>query len=125
MDRCLNSTETPHSMPGITSIWVTVRSHRSCATSSARASEGRWCTIELSTLQTTRGFVRCKHPQQLPQCPMRLLIEVCCLLPVTQRAAATLLRTGALPSELILAYNSSSIYFLLQMEQTTETEPGT
>ena len=77
------------------------------------------------SLQTMRGFVKCKHPQQLPRCPMRLLTKACCPLPLIRGPAATPLRTGALPSELILAYSSFSRYFLLRMEQTMGTEPGT
>src|SRR5262245_12330846 len=124
MDQCSNSTEMLHSMPGTILIWVAVRSHPSCATSSVLASEGRWSTSAPSSLQTTRGFVKYKHLQQLPLCPMRLPIKACCLLPATRGAAATPLRTRALPSELILVYSSSSTCFLLRMEQTTGTEPG-
>lgn len=67
---------------GTTLIWVAVRSHHSYATSSALASEGRWCMIAHSSLQTMKDFVKCKHPQQSPRRPMRLPIEVCCPLPV-------------------------------------------
>src|SRR5262245_55179746 len=125
MDRCSNSTETLRSMPGTTLIWVAVRSHHSCATSSEPASEGLSSTIALSSLQTMRGFVKCEPQQQLPPCPMRLPIKAGCLLPVTVGAAATPLRTRALLYQLILAYSRFSTSFLLRMEQTMGTEPGT
>src|SRR4029077_5280987 len=103
MGRYSNSTEMLLSMRGTTLIWVTDPSLHLCATSSALESEDRWCTIAPSSLQTMRGFVRYKHPQQLPLCPMRLLIEVCCPLSRIRGAAATPHRSGALLSELILA----------------------
>src|SRR4029077_5381460 len=108
-DRCTNSTEMLLSMQRTTLILVDVPSRHSCAISSARASEGRWYTIAPSSLQTMRGFVKYKHPQQLPRCPMRLPIEVFCPLAQTQRTAATPLQTGAFPSKLIRAHNNSSI----------------
>src|SRR6185503_14033001 len=120
MDRCTSFIEMPRSMPGTTLIWVAHRYRRSCGTSLVLESADRWCVIGVSSLQTTRDFVRYKPSLQLPLCPTRLRIEVCCPVP-RSRAAAPPLRTGASPLEWILAYSSFSNCFLLRTEQTMGT----
>src|SRR5262249_54329239 len=102
-DRCGNPTGMLHSMLGTTLIWVAARFQHSCATSSALALEGRWCMTEPFFSQTTRVFVKYKHPQQLPRYPMFWLTKVCCPLPLTRAHVVTPVRANALPSPLILA----------------------
>src|SRR5215468_3798635 len=102
MDRCGNYTGMLHSTQETTLIWGTVQSRPSSAISSAPEWAGRWCVTGRSFLLTMKGSVKYRHPQQLPQCPMRSLIEASCLPLVTQPAAETLLPVDVSPFRLIL-----------------------
>ena len=50
--------------------------------------------IERSSLQTMKGFVKYKHQRQLPRCPMRLPIEVCCPPPANPAACSSATPNG-------------------------------
>src|ERR1700722_13088121 len=125
MGRCSKSTEMRRLIQRTTLIWPKPRYHHLCGTSSVQEWAGRWYTTARSFMQTTRGFAKDKHQRQSQQCPMRLPIKDCCLLPPIQPTAAAPRQTGALLSQSILAYHSFSLCFLFRTEQTMGMEPRT